>query len=484
MGQRRTRHVIRSNVFVAISTAILVNSLHSLNSLPSFEATPQHQLHLDTVRSPLHDNIQPLAKTPKPILQQEALSPPPSILTEPPSKKSITTSQSQPTKHRVVSQRIDLSSCPSTHIRVAPKVNSMVGMGHKMTETFYVFWYAMTRGHCFCFDTQHFGDDPDIYHLLLEPILPPCDTTNHTLVETTVRDLEKQNVTLLAASNDAVIQWIYPDMSDVWPRALHETVPLGHGDVLAFVDSFLRDNRLLQEVIRPWYQQHTTIANVFHSKNNNVTSMTSINDSHNSKVLNAAFHIRVGDLILEASESYWRNVLAALKDVVDLEHGPGYTVHIYWMYFRAMFRGGAGDMMRASLAKNVMGEWPSKDDMLPTSHLFLAKLCSEFEHIECFWKSGTNILETIDLFVQSDIVYVSGSSFSQVLSLFNEGIKLLALPKEVNYFGTATKGSVPFLKTSTGAFSSLRYYYIDGTGGLFDEHLTYLRLNQQNHTSL
>ena len=140
-------------------------------------------------------------------------------------------------------------------------------------------------------------------------------------------------------------------------------------------------------------------------------------------------------------------------------------------------------MMRQNLAKNVVGEWPSQPSMLPRSHMFLARLCNEFAKIQCLWKTGTNILETIDLFVESDLVYVSGSSFSQVLSLFNRGIRLQALPKEVNYFATATKGSVPFLQTSTGAFSSLRHYYVDGTGDLFDEHYAHLRLNPPNRTS-
>jgi hypothetical protein len=155
-------------------------------------------------------------------------------------------------------------------------------------------------------------------------------------------------------------------------------------------------------------------------------------------------------------------------------------VHIYWAYFQAHFNGGAGQQMRDKLSKNRIGDWPSENSLLPPSHAFLASLCHEFERIQCFWKFGTSTLETIDLFVESDIVYVSGSSFSQVLSLFNRGIRIQALTKEINYFGTATKGSIPFLQASTGAFSSTRYYYIDGTGELFDQHYTYLRYNSKN----
>ncbi|KAI2504723.1 hypothetical protein MHU86_9740 [Fragilaria crotonensis] len=310
----------------------------------------------------------------------------------------------------------------------------------------------------------------DLYHLLLEPVFPDCGTMlpNRTLEHTTIKDLEKQDITLLAG-NDTVVQWIYPDSGEVWPKIQQEKMPLGHGDVLAFVHSFLRDNRLVEDVIYPWYQQKKEIENVFSTDGNtttaSATNLTAESDRGHDvfdspiKVLSAAFHLRVGDLVLEASESYWRNVLTATRDIVELEHGPGHTVHIYWVYFRANFGGSSGARMRESLSHNVAGEWPSASHATQVA----TELCKEFDSVKCLWKSGTNILETINLFVESDIVYASGSSFSQVLSLFNQGIRLLALPKEIHYFGTATKGSVHFLQASTTAYSSLRYYFIDGT---------------------
>lgn len=58
--------------------------------------------------------------------------------------------------------------------------------------------------------------------------------------------------------------------------------------------------------------------------------------------------------------------------------------------------------------------------------------------------------------VQSGIVYISGSSFTEVLSLCNSGMIWVTLPKEVNYVGLGDKGSTAFLPTSTGALISQR----------------------------
>lgn len=418
----------------------------------------------------------------------ELQQPPPPQPSDRPTTESSTTVMTttrQNTQTRL-SDRIDLLSCPKHRLRIAPKVNFMVGMGHKMTEVFHTFWYAMTRGHCFCFDTEHFGNDMELYHLLLEPVFPSCQAEfpKHQWKETTLKSLEQQNLTeLVDQQHGASIQWIVPEMGDIWPKDEQKRRPLGHGDILAFVDSFLRDNRLVEEVMYPWYLKHKSIRHVF--QKNTTTTVTTLNNSttHDkdgaNKVVNAAFHIRVGDLVLEASESYWRNVFIATRQIVDLEHGPGHDIHIYWVYFQAAFNN-AGNYMRQQLSKNAEGEWPSQPSMLPRSHNFLIQLCAEFAGISCFWKTGTNILETIDLFVESDVVYISGSSFSQVLALFNQGIRIQALPKEINYFGDAKKGSVHFLQTSTGSFSSLRHYYVDGTGELFDEHYAHLRLKPPN----
>ena len=391
---------------------------------------------------------------------------------------------------RRISNRIDFSSCPDHRLAVSTKTRMEVGVGHRLTENFFIFHYALTNGHCFCFDTEFFGNDIELYHLLLEPVLPSCKTAffNRTLQRTSLSGLGLQSVPMLAKNSHA-IQWIEPSLSEVWPSDNQKERPRGYGDVLAFFDNFLRDNRLLDEVVIPWYRKHKSIGSAFR-KRDNATTWVAADDAHKNDhdsvhvkdVLNATFHLRVGDIVLESSKSYWRNVFTAMVNIVEIEYGPGRQVDIYWVYFQSNHLMGKDVGMRDRLARNVVGEWPSEPDVLPKSHIFLAKLCEEFVGIECFWKLGTNMLETIDLFVNSDIVYVSGSSFSQVLSLFNRGIRLVALTKELNILGKATKGSIPFLTTSTTALSSLQYYYIDGTGELFDEHYTYLRLNPPNHT--
>lgn len=357
----------------------------------------------------------------------------------------------------VSAARIDFSSCPPDRVKIAPRVNYKLGMGNKMTEAFYFLWYAITRGHCFCFDVQNFGNDVELYHLLLEPLLPTCPA-NQKLLDTSVQDLETAT-----SRNTTVIYRMIPSMAQVWNNA-QRVRPPGFGDVLAFVDQFFRDNRLVEDVMYPWYQQHKTIGPVTLNETSTIT---------------VAAHLRVGDLVLESSESYWRTVLTNVLRVVDFEKGRrGVDIHIYFVYFQANHRSAAGQRERQKLNDNVGGDWPSKVEMLPDSHRFLQKLCHEFEHLECYWKWGVSLLESIDLFVESDVLYISGSSFSQTLSLFNpRAIKLIALPKELNWHGQAKTGTVPFLQTHTNAFTSLKYYYLDGMGELFPEHYAFLRLN-------
>lgn len=400
---------------------------------------------------------------------------------------------------RKVSKRIDLSSCPEHRLVVAPGISHGVGIGHRMTEAFFIFHYAVIRGYCFCFETDHFGENIEVYHLLFKPLFPPCQTSfpNRTLKASySLEAFENQFISTLT-EDDKAIQWIFPTMREVWPVEIQRNRPVdGYGDVLAFFDSFLRDNHIVEEVLIPWYRQHKSFngtafrtgddATNIDVQENHVDQVVGRNDNGDvsSIVLNATFHVRVGDIVLMASETYWRNVLMAMTSIVELEFGPGRKVHIYWAYFQAIHNvKEEATKMRDRLAQDAVGEWPSEPDMLPPSHLFIAKLCEEFDRFECFWKLGTNMLETIDLFVNSDIVYVSGSSFPQVLSLFNRGVRLVALTKEVS-FSENPKGSIYFLTTSTNAFNSLQHYYIDGTGELFDEQLAYLGLNPPNRTAI
>jgi hypothetical protein len=275
--------------------------------------------------------------------------------------------------------------------------------------------------------------------------------------------------------NSNTIYHLSPDMGDVWPTQMLQKQAPGNGNLLAFMDNFLKDNQLIPQVIYPWYMSHKTISSAFSNQ-----TLSLLKDN---LVIPAVFHLRVGDIVLEAKETYWRNLLSALEHIVQFEWGEDHKIHIYWVYFQALFRGPQGTNMRQKLSDNKIGDWPSEPDMLPASHRFLAEICKEMKSIKCFYKFGTNILETIDLFVESKVVYVSGSSFSQVLSLFQKegGVKLQALPKELNYWGKEGKGTVPFLRVSTGGFSSLRHYYIDGTGELFSEHFSYLRMKEPTY---
>ena len=85
-----------------------------------------------------------------------------------------------------ISKRIDLFSCPDHRLIISAKANTEARVGHRLTETVFVFHHALTKGHCFRFDTQHFGTDIELFHLLLEPVFPSCSATfpNRTLQRT------------------------------------------------------------------------------------------------------------------------------------------------------------------------------------------------------------------------------------------------------------------------------------------------------------
>jgi hypothetical protein len=470
--RRSAVNSIGSHVLVALFTGVLVSNLHTISHHILVGDAPQALSELN-VDFPHHADMQAsepelatfaaeethfiLAPVPEAIISSSA--PPPAETTT----NTTVSSKSRASIHTSANSRIDFS-CPAGMLKVAPKVNYMLGMGHRMTECFYVLWLALTQGYCYCLPASKMGSDTEVFHLLLEAVIPQCPAYQD-LREMSVNKLQQENLTVLA-QNASVIQWVYPNIGDVWNRGQQQSRPRGHGDIISFINRFLNDNHLMEDTIYPWYEQHKTIDSAFRKTN-----------ATEDKVVTAAFHLRVGDLVLDASEKFWRNLLTSLRDVVDLENGTNSKVEVYLLYFQSRHAGQSGNSERNKLSLNVIGDWPSKVDMLPPTHNFLAPLCEEFENIECLWKSGTNMHETIDLFVESDVVYVSGSSLAQVLSLFNRGgtKSLIGLPKELNWSGQAKKGGVPFLQTSTGGSTSLRYYYIDGTGALFDEHQAYLK---------
>ncbi|KAI2505635.1 hypothetical protein MHU86_8783 [Fragilaria crotonensis] len=368
MARRFSIHSHRSHVLVAVLTAVFILSLQNFTDVLIVYSTNKSESGSKKV----------LAHTGG-LTNQHALTP---------------TDQATPASR--AAKRIDLSSCPDQRLVVAAKAKSWIaGIGHRTMQNFYVFWHAaMMKGYCYCFDTENFGYGLELYHLLLEPVFPSCNARfpNRTLKTTRFNYLKRQDISKLATDNK-IIQWIEAGGSEIWPSEEQKRRSPGHGDLLAFIDSFLRDNHLLEHAIIPWYQQHKSIATAFRTttKAGDINATTVETETHDNLVpyddgakhaLNAVFHLRVGDIVLKASESYWRNVLNALMDIVELEVGSNHTVNIYWAYFQADHRGSIGDTMRAMVAQNVVGEWPSEPGMLPRSHKFLAKLYEDFKSIK------------------------------------------------------------------------------------------------------
>jgi hypothetical protein len=371
-----------------------------------------------------------------------------------------------PDSSNTIQQRVDLYNCLKTNrTTIAPTSLKTIktGWGHKVYEIFYTLWFAVTKGYCICLSSDYFQNEAEIYHLLLESFIPPCHHDNFH------NPLELKQLPPNATHHQ--IHRVWSNGKDVWPLSHLETPRQGHGDLLVFMDHFLRDNHLLSTAVHPWYQRHKTISSAFS------------NSSRIQGIVTVALHVRVGDVILDATRSYWHNLLVALHDIVRFEFGPDRDMHLYWIYFRAEHRGPQGNKERLRLAKNKIGEWTCARRDLPKSHRFIASLCAQFDNMQCFWKSGTNIVESIDLIVESKVVYVSGSSFSQVLSLFQfEGIKLVAVPKEI-VFNIETHPTF-FLQTHTSLYTSLRNYYIDMDGKLYPEQFAYLRMKQPRYSTV
>jgi hypothetical protein len=162
-------------------------------------------------------------------------------------------------------------------------------------------------------------------------------------------------------------------------------------------------------------------------------------------------------------------------------------VHLYfaYAYFKTL-RLYRAEREEQTLLKDY-GQWsqPSDKGLLPRSHRFIADICKKYNNtINCFWKTGTSTEESIDMFVTADLIYVSGSSYSQTFSLFNakNAIKIVAVTKELNppkeLSPQKTVDHVPFLSTHTTAYSSLKYYHVTLEGTLYNEQLAYLNMDQ------
>jgi hypothetical protein len=286
------------------------------------------------------------------------------------------------------------------------------------------------------------------------------------------------NYTSYQASNTSVIYRLFADWTDIWPPSQFLQQRRGHGDLLVFIERLFKDNQLMETQIYPHYLCQKSIPSAF----SNATLRKNVSES---RFVTAAFHVRTGDLHLHSSKLYWYNLLTALCDIVRFEFGSEHMIHIYWLYFRATHWGRKGRIERIKLSLNRIGEWPSKPGDLPLTHEFIAELCDKFETIQCFWKSGTNMDESIDLMVESEVIYVSGSSFSQILSLFQkrqDGIKLIGTPKELQLFQEADPNI--FLQTHTSSLNSVRNYHVNMVGKLHSEQFAFLRMKEPHYTNM
>jgi hypothetical protein len=115
-------------------------------------------------------------------------------------------------------QRIDLRLCLARkgRLTISPRVNKRLGMGNKCYEVFYFIWFALTRGYCICFDEVGFGNDVEIYHLLLESFLPPCPQSArfYSLTVKELSDLEQLHPN---QTEDTIFRVAISDITTIWP---------------------------------------------------------------------------------------------------------------------------------------------------------------------------------------------------------------------------------------------------------------------------
>jgi hypothetical protein len=332
---------------------------------------------------------------------------------------------------------------PTCYRRVTSELSP--GIGHRLTEIFFVARYAILNGICFCFDTHSFGDGLEFYELILKPVFPDCSSTwNSTPIVIdflTFSNLSVQNIT--QATYFQV--WIPQDV--VWPST-HELRLQNVFSVHDFMDRYLKDNCILQSRIMPWYLGQRKVKVIQNNKN--------------SKVVNLVIHLRVGDIALETSENYWQNVLQTLNAILKFEEEIEKNTTIYFIYFQADHRTKEGVTLQKNLNANNFS-WSENASDLPPTHNFLKSLCADFRTFTCVWKHSVSLLESIDLFLTAEFVYLSGSAFSRSLGIFSNGVKIISQPKEFNSF---PNHFFTYLTPWTSTFSNSAYYYLDENGTL------------------
>jgi hypothetical protein len=169
------------------------------------------------------------------------------------------------------------------------------------------------------------------------------------------------------------------------------------------------------------------------------------------------------NLLLQfASEMYWKNVLQTLNAIIKFEAEIEKNITIYFIYFQADHRMKEAVRMQKNLNINNFS-WSENASDLPPTHKFLKLLCAEFRNFKCLWKHSASLLESIDLFLTAEFVYLSGSGFSRSLGIFSNGVKIISQPKEFKRF---SKYFFMYLAPWTSTFSNSAYYYLDENGTL------------------
>jgi hypothetical protein len=179
----------------------------------------------------------------------------------------------------------------------------------------------------------------------------------------------------------------------------------------------------------------------------------------------AVFHIRVGNLVLETSSTYWKNLISLARDIADFEFGLNSTLNVFFTYVQTEHRFGAGRRTRKRLEKSTE-QWDSHLHTLHPSHLFISEVCNVSKFTLCFWKSGCKLAETIDMYMTFDIVHLSGSSLSRTLGMFSSGMKIVGLSKDADE-------NMTYLMQQVTSFSNTAYYYVDSNGNLYNEQLVF-----------
>jgi len=293
-----------------------------------------------------------------------------------------------------------------------------------------------------------------------------------------VSSSNNHTTTPTSSQNQTLLFTIYPEISHVWRYALKKE-KRGYGDVVQFATYLIEP--LLESIVRPHYLNHRTKnESCFLVDTSTTTSATT------STIFNFAIHLRVGDMVIESKREYWENALKALEQLVVSTSTSApqeiKEIHVYFLYYNG------GHVFERNAPKMAeWGIWNGTLEDLPTSHSHLAETCANWNDkksnnnipvLKCYWKTGIGVdmEESIDAMVLADGIYMSGSSFSQMLGMWNARakVRMAAITKELNWRGTDHPA---YLTSHAGAFTHpTKYHHVNVDGNLFQEQLAYMNL--------